>query len=1014
MVSMQETAYPRLKSCPSFTELEKLFSPSSSEISWAKQKTRNSFSQLGLLTMLKTFQCLNYFLPIRDTPPVIIEHIARKAKLNLPEREEWSSYHRSGTGIRQIAMIREYRRAKMFNDQARQVMFNIMKTSVLEKDEKSDIINIAIDELVKHSYELPAFSTLTKAVDHVHAEAYRTLYQSISDALTIEEKQKIDQLFQSREGSTYSDWNVVKQDPGRPTLYQLRRWIHRKNWLNERYVGSDFFQRLHIPPAKIERLAAEAKTLDASRMKELEAHKRYTLAVSLLSVQFASTIDDIGEMYIKRIASSHKKSEGSLQELKKKKEKQTDNLIAILHNTVLAFQSEGSIEEKVQELENIIGGTSGQRVLDDCENHLAYAGNNYFSFIWKHLKSSRAELMKILETLEFKSTNQNKGLEQSILFLVKNKMKKSEWIPIMDLTNQKNNEADSHTTSVVDLSWIPEKWWRWIRPHQRRNAPPEKIHRRHFEACVFSQIWLELKSGDLYIEGSDKYADYRKQLISWDEYQEIVATFCNQAGLPTTAQEFKMQVYNKLEKRARSVDVSFPKNKAVTLRNGEPVITKPKKKRVSPLLKAVRKRIDEKLIPINVLDLLGDTEYWLNWTRFFGPISGHDAKLEKPPERYLTTAFCYGCNLGPTQTARSLGSVDRKHISWINERHITEENIQKAIEWIINAYNRFKLPKYWGSGTSASADGTMWDLYEKNLLSENHIRYGGYGGIGYYHVSDTYIALFSHFIPCGVWKGVYILDLLMKNKSDIQPDTLHADTQGQNAPVFGLAYLLGIQLMPRIRNWKDLKFLRPSKESTYQHIDGLFSHSIDWNLIGNHYKDMLRVVMSIKMGRIHPSTILNKLNTYSKKNKLYQAFRELGSAIRTLFLLKYLSDEKLRSTIQAATNKSESFNGFSKWLFFGGEGIIAENNRERQRKIIKYNHLIANCLIFYNVFHLTRILHEYIQEGNKIDAEVLSDLSPYLTFHVNRFGKYRLDSNRRPPNIEFDIPVSPIPIEGTG
>jgi hypothetical protein len=25
----------------------------------------------------------------------------------------------------------------------------------------------------------------------------------------------------------------------------------------------------------------------------------------------------------------------------------------------------------------------------------------------------------------------------------------------------------------------------------------------------------------------------------------------------------------------------------------------------------------------------------------------------------------------------------------------------------------------------------------KNLLSEYHIRYGGYGGIGYYHVSDS-------------------------------------------------------------------------------------------------------------------------------------------------------------------------------------------------------------------------------------------------------------------------------------
>ena len=34
-----------------------------------------------------------------------------------------------------------------------------------------------------------------------------------------------------------------------------------------------------------------------------------------------------------------------------------------------------------------------------------------------------------------------------------------------------------------------------------------------------------------------------------------------------------------------------------------------------------------------------------------------------------------------------------------------------------------------------------WDLYERNLLSECHVRYGGYGGIGYYHVSDTYVAL---------------------------------------------------------------------------------------------------------------------------------------------------------------------------------------------------------------------------------------------------------------------------------
>ncbi len=98
-------------------------------------------------------------------------------------------------------------------------------------------------------------------------------------------------------------------------------------------------------------------------------------------------------------------------------------------------------------------------------------------------------------------------------------------------------------------------------------------------------------------------------------------------------------------------------------------------------------------------------------------------------------------------------------------------------------------------------------------------------------VSDTYIALFSHFIPCGVWEAVYILDSLLSNASDIQPDTIHADTQGASLPVFGLAAILGFDLLPRIRNWHDLNFYRPDPGARYQHIDSLFEDNvIDWDL----------------------------------------------------------------------------------------------------------------------------------------------------------------------------------------
>jgi TnpA family transposase len=334
---------------------------------------------------------------------------------------------------------------------------------------------------------------------------------------------------------------------------------------------------------------------------------------------------------------------------------------------------------------------------------------------------------------------------------------------------------------------------------------------------------------------------------------------------------------------------------------------------------------------------------------------------------------------------------------------VSAKKLESAIRDVINAYAKLSLPRVWGTGETSAADGTKVDLYEQNLISEYHIRYGGYGGIAYHHVSDTYVALFTHFFACGVWEAVYILDGLLKNESDIQPDTVHSDTQGQSMPVFGLSYMLGIHLMPRIRNLKDLVFFRPDKDASYEHIDPLFGATIDWKLIETHWRDLMRVVLSIKEGKVLPSTLLRKLGNYSRKNRLYRAFREVGRVIRTAFLLRYLSNRDLRRQITAATNKAESYNNFSDWIFFGGEGLLAENDPEEQEKRMKFKELLANSLILQNAADMTEVLHSLAREGHEIKREHLAQLSPYLTGHVKRFGDYVVDLENipEPPNGEM-------------
>jgi hypothetical protein len=281
-------------------------------------------------------------------------------------------------------------------------------------------------------------------------------------------------------------------------------------------------------------------------------------------------------------------------------------------------------------------------------------------------------------------------------------------------------------------------------------------------------VLQDLKSGDLAVIGGDKYADYRSQLIHWDEYKNELPAYGQQVGIDTDAQLFVEKMRMELSAAALKTDHSFPKNQFARFEAGELVLSKLERRTVPKDFGILNKLLSERMPQINIVDILADTDHWLGWSQHFKPLSGYDAKIENPRMRYIATTFCYGCNLGPTQTARSIKGLDRRQVSLVNQRHATVETLEKAIVQVINAYNNFSLPKIWGSGKRAAADGTKWDLYEQNLLSEYHIRYGGYGGIGYYHVSDNYIALFSRFIPCGVWEGIYILDGPMQNHSDIQ------------------------------------------------------------------------------------------------------------------------------------------------------------------------------------------------------------------------------------------------------
>ena len=133
--------------------------------------------------------------------------------------------------------------------------------------------------------------------------------------------------------------------------------------------------------------------------------------------------------------------------------------------------------------------------------------------------------------------------------------------------------------------------------------------------CVFSQVMWELKSGDLYVEDSDTFADYRTQQISWAEYEANIEEFSRLVDLPTEPNAFVAHVKNWLLDITQETDHSFPNNQSVRLEKGRPVLKRPKKKVDSKKLATIESLIEDRIKPVNLLDILTDTELWLNWTQ---------------------------------------------------------------------------------------------------------------------------------------------------------------------------------------------------------------------------------------------------------------------------------------------------------------------------------------------------------------------------------------------------------------
>ena len=159
---------------------------------------------------------------------------------------------------------------------------------------------------------------------------------------------------------------------------------------------------------------------------------------------------------------------------------------------------------------------------------------------------------------------------------------------------------------------------------------------------------------------------------------------------------------------------------------------------------------------------------------------------------------------------------------------------------------------------------------------------------------------------------------------------------------------------------------------------------------------MVKFTTALRLGTAEPEAILRRFTRNNLKHPTYRALAELGRAVKTIFLCRYLESEALRQAINEVLNVVENWNSANGFIFYGKGCEIATNRLEDQEIAVLSLHLLPACLVYITTLMIQQVLASP-SYFDKMAPEDFRALSTLVYHHISPYGLFDLDMEERLP-----------------
>ena len=324
----------------------------------------------------------------------------------------------------------------------------------------------------------------------------------------------------------------------------------------------------------------------------------------------------------------------------------------------------------------------------------------------------------------------------------------------------------------------------------------------------------------------------------------------------------------------------------------------------------------------------------------------------------LAAILAHGCNLGLYTMEKVAPDIAYRRLKYVSDWRLVEENQRAALAAIVHGISRLDAAGHWGDGTTSASDGQRFAMPQKVLQRTYSTRFNDFALEFYSFVADNYAPFYSRPVECTDRDAPFVLDGVLYHESDLDLEEHYTDTHGYTEINFAAFGMVGMRFCPRIRSLHRQRIYCADPARDHGVLEPVLKRgrAVNFRVIAEQWDRIGQFYAAFPAGHATASAALQRLNRFQASNRFYAANRELGRALKTEFVLQYMSEPQLRAKVRRGLLKVEQLHALARAVYYGQRGRISAREVYDQMNACSCLTLILACIVYWQAREISRLV----------------------------------------------------------